>query len=181
MENKLKIIVICGSIREERMSIYPAKLIVEELKKMDVDAELVDLKKLKLPLYDGKSHNKNVDIWLKKNKDADGLVIVTPEYNNTFSSAIKNAIEYLDDEIEFKPVGLVGVSSGNFGGIRALMQLSPILRDFNAIDIPAQLYFPKVNELFNKNGKINDDILRRVKEFNEQMIWFTKALKSARN
>lgn len=182
MDGNLKIIVVCGTVREGRMSIHPAKLITEELKRMKIDTELVDLKELKLPLFDGESRNDDVDKWLKKAKECDALVLVTPEYNNMFAAALKNALEYLDDEIEFKPVGLASVSSGNLGGARALVHLSPIMRDFKAIDIPAQLYFPRINDMFNENGKLLDkEVLRRIKEFNEQLIWFAKALKNARD
>ena len=64
------------------------------------------------------------------------LSLVTPEYNNGYPGVLKNALDYFLPEYRRKPVGIVTVSSGGFGGINALAQLRLVLFLMGAYPIP---------------------------------------------
>jgi chromate reductase len=68
---------------------------------------------------------------------ADGLIICTPEYNNSVPGVLKNAIDWLSrlpkQPFSEKPVALMSVSTGSFGGARSQMALRPALVTLNAL------------------------------------------------
>src|SRR3954465_5545547 len=102
--DKLKIKVILGSIREGRVGEKVAKNLMTELSKRDdADYELVDLKDYPMPLFEEgtppsvreEAYDGVIGKWQKKIAEGDGYIFVTPEYNRTIPSGLKNAIDYL--------------------------------------------------------------------------------------
>ena len=64
-----------------------------------------------------------------KIKNAEGYISVTPEYNRSTSSALKNTLDYFLEEYYFKPSAIVSYSPGMFGGINAAQQLRLIFAE----------------------------------------------------
>src|SRR4051812_12849091 len=98
-----KIAVIVGSTREGRMSDKLAKWVAEEVKK-ESEVEIVDLRDYPMPFFEeavpprynpGRTPSPEVQKWLDKVGEFDGYVLVTPEYNRSMSSVLKNALENL--------------------------------------------------------------------------------------
>src|SRR5262245_64672377 len=87
---------------------------------------------------------------------ADSLIIVTPEYNHGYPGVLKNALDYLLPEYERKPVGLVTVSAGSFGGISCHAQLSLVLLAMGAIPLPENLPVSRVHDAFADDGTPKD-------------------------
>jgi len=80
-----------------------------------------------------------------------------------------------------KPVGICGVSSGIFGGARVVEQLRLISIEFHMVPIREALYFPNVQNLIDEKGAIRDESYHDlVKIFLDELIWYAKALKAAR-
>src|ERR1700722_1138798 len=83
------------------------------------DVAMVDLAELELPLLDEASHprlrqytKQHTREWSAMVDDADAFVFVTSEYNHGYPAALKNAIDYLHHEWQYKPVGFV-----SYGGV----------------------------------------------------------------
>jgi NAD(P)H-dependent FMN reductase len=101
----IKIEVIVGSTRQNRFCDKPANYLCEELKKEEgVEAELVDLKDWDLPFFNepigpmaskGEYKDPLVKKWAEKISEADGFMIVTPEYNHGYPAVLKNALDWL--------------------------------------------------------------------------------------
>ncbi len=106
---------------------------------------------------------------------AHGLVIVTPEYNNGYPGALKNALDYLLPELKRKPVGIVTVSAGGFGGISCLAQLRLVLLAMGAAPIPASLPVSKVGQSFSEEGPTDGDFGQRATRFIDELVWWTEA------
>lgn len=160
------IAVICGSVRNNRRSIWPAKLIYQKVLESGNEATLVDFNELSLPFVDSdpnpSSLNKqypyeNVEKWSAIADKADAFVIVTPEYNHGYSPVIKNALDWLYPEFENKPVGLAGVSDGQSGGLRAIEQLRPLMANFAMYDIQQAVGFRSVQDSFDEQGNALDE------------------------
>jgi chromate reductase len=93
---------------------------------------------------------------------ADGILIATPEHNHSFPGVLKNAIDwasrpYSDRTLTHKPVILQSASTGYMGGIRAQIQLRPVLAYFEM----HQMQFPEVivafaKEKFDESGNLVD-------------------------
>lgn len=194
MNNKsLNIKVIAGSTREGRFSDKAAAWIAEELKKQEgVAVEVLDLRDYDMPFFNEPSSpsfkqepykNEAVARFTKKIEEGDAFVIVTPEYNHGTSGVLKNALDWVYQEWNNKPVAFV--SYGGVGGARAVeqlrlnaieLQMAPIR---TAVHIPGEQYFPvvfgKVNarELFSSLSKQAEAMIA-------QLLWWTRALKNAR-
>ena len=86
------------------------------------------------------------------NSDAEGYIPVTPEYNHSASSAMKNTLDYFLEEFYFKPSAIVSYSPGIFGGVNAAQQLRLIFAELGAPAIPLSFVVPSPRGLRRKWG-----------------------------
>ena len=181
-----KIAVIVGSMRSERHGIKVAKWVVSKLKEKGHDVSLVDPLELNLPLLDKmykemESPPEKLQKLQKILKEADGYVPITPEYNHSFSSALKNTLDYFLEEYFFKPSAIVSYSMGPFGGVVAGNHLRQVLAELGASAIPSQLPISKVHETFDNDGKLLDDNYeKRFSKFLDEFEWYMSALTKQR-
>jgi len=181
-----KIAVIVGSVRSERQGIKVAKWIVKNLEGRNHEVSLVDPVQLQLPLLDKmykemKTPSENLKKLYTVIKDADGYIPVTPEYNHSVSSAMKNTLDYFLEEYFFKPSGIVSYSVGPFGGILAGNHLRQVLAEMGAPAIPSQLPISKVQEVFGDGGELLDkNYERRFERFFDEFEWYVNALSEQR-
>ena len=161
----LHIAVVCGSVRNNRRSIWPARFIRQRVIESGHESTLVDFEELPLPFVytdpSPSSLNKqypdvNVQKWSAIADAADAFIIVTPEYNHGYPGVLKNALDWLYPEFKGKPVGLVGVSDGINGGIRAVEALRPVMANFDMFDIGQAVLFRSVQDLFDAQGNLLD-------------------------
>lgn len=186
----LNIPVILGSVRDGRQSIFAAKLIVSKLQEAGIQTQLVDFKDLPLPFYDNEKMPvelypnypyENVMKWSKIAQEANGFVIIVPEYNHGYSGVLKNALDWLFKEFDRKPVGLVGVSSGTIAGARAVEQLRPIIENFTMFALRETVMFGKVGELFDEAGSLKDDkLLPNINGMIKALVFMAEAIKKAK-
>jgi NAD(P)H-dependent FMN reductase len=114
-------------------------------------------------------------------KDADGYIPVTPEYNHSTSSAMKNILDICLEEYFFKPSAIVSYSVGGFGGILAAQQLRIIFAELGAPSISSSFPISKVQNVFDENGKLLDESYdKRVNRFLDEFEWYIEALKNQR-
>src|ERR1700736_3368032 len=111
-------------------------------------------------------------------KEADGIILGTPEYHGSLSGVLKNALDLMGfDEFEGKMIGLVGVSGGSMGAFAALNTLRDIGRALHAWVIPEQASIPEAWKVFTEDGKIADPKLeKRLKEVGRQVARFARPL-----
>jgi NAD(P)H-dependent FMN reductase len=188
----LTIKVIVGSIREGRFGDKPANWIFEHAKKMEGwNVELLDLRDYQLPQFNeavspawvkGEYGNPDVDRWAGKIAEADGYIIVTPEYNHSFSSALKNNIDHLYKEWNKKAVGFVGY--GLSGGASAIQHLRGVAVELQMAPIRSEIYIPAPWNLTEKDGSLKAGVLDAYEKSAENLLvqldWWARALKAAR-
>src|SRR5687767_6722145 len=125
----MKIAILSSSIRINRNSHRVAKYFerfIHENKLADV--EILDLYEYQFPIFDErlrlmKDPTEEMLEFAEDILTADGIIIVTPEYNGGYPASLKNAIDLLYAEWKRKPIGLVTVSSGAFGGAQVMTSL----------------------------------------------------------
>lgn len=190
----MKLAIIVGSTRENRVSLRQAKWALGEAKFIagEHDWELVDLKEFDLPFMTepfSPMDNKRPELsegtkaYLEKMASADGFIIVTPEYNHGMPAPLKNAIDLIDYQLVKKPVAVM--SHGVVGGARANEQVRLVVNSsLGGLPIPAShTFYGKVGELISEDGiiaegqEINQKAARRVIE---SLVWYADALKTAR-
>jgi len=189
-----KIAVIIGSIHQGRQTDKLAAWAAKEVEKV-AEIEIVDLKDYPMPMYDEEGSprynpNRNpvpeVKKWLDKVAEFDGYVLVTPEYNRSTSSVIKNAIDYLDYQMEKKPVALV--AHGSTGGAQAVATLRIALPGVGAVTVPQALFFTdQVGGAIDEDGVLKEELQdnpygpqANLKTLAETLVWYADALKAAK-
>ena len=152
------------------------------VRRAEIETRLFDVKDFALPQDDyGQAIKGMFPEWRDAIIRADGLVIVTPEYNHGYPGALKNVLDLLLKEYIHKAVALVGVSEGPWGGTRVIEALVPMVRELGLAVTFADLNFPKVPDKFDQDGVLLDKAYeRRVKDFLDELVWMSRVLKWGR-
>lgn len=163
------------------MSEHAARLMTAELaKRPKVETELIDIARLPLPTDDAGTAIKDAGFAAKVNR-ADGLVIVSPEYNHGYSGLLKHILDSCLQEYIHKAVGIVGVSAGPFGGTRGIQDLLPVMRELGLVTIFWDVNFANVHKAFSPDGTLQDQaMLPRIDQFLKELIWMAKTLRHGR-
>ena len=180
---KLLLPVLLGTNRKERNSVHPAKWLVSEMeKRAEIETRLFDVRDFALPQDDyGQGLKDLFPEWRDTIIKADGLVIVTPEYNHGYPGSLKAVLDLLLREYIHKAVAFVGVSAGPWGGTRVIETMVPMVRELGLAVTFSDLNFPKVQNTFDAEGKILDPAAeKRAKDFLDELVWMSSTLKWGR-
>ena len=187
---KLKIAIIISTTRAARFGHKPAQWVQEiAAQRDDIDAEIVDLRDFPLPFFDevtsnawAPSQNPVAQRWQKKVAEFDGYIFVTAEYNHGVPAVLKNALDYAYPEWNKKAAGFVGY--GSVGGSRAVEHLRLIAAELQLATIRTGVYIQSADFMSVWKGgnelKNISHLQVGVKDMLDQLVWWTKALKSAR-
>jgi NAD(P)H-dependent FMN reductase len=181
-DNKsLFIPVILGTARKGRMSHAASRLLWQEVaKRPNLETELIDITALPLPIDDAGEAIKDSGFADKMDR-ADGLVIVSPEYNHGYPGLLKHVLDSCLKEYIHKAVGLVGVSAGPFGGARVIQNLLPVMRELGLVTVFWDVNFSSVQNVFDAEGSLLDQaFLRRIDKFLNELIWMATTLRYGR-
>lgn len=150
--------------------------------------DILDLREYNFPLFNERLRfQKNPPAaaldFAEKIKSADGVLIVTPEYNGGYPASLKNAVDLLYDEWHRKPVAISTVSSGNFGGSQVITSLQFSLWKMHAWTVPMMFPVPKVTEAFDENGNPADRLAIDVRagNFVKELLWCIEAESRMKN
>ncbi len=175
--------VLSASIRTGKKSDRVALFFMQYIKQHSLgEAELVDLEALELPLLQErlrllKEPPANLVSFAEKVKAADGIVLVTPEYNGGYPASLKNAIDALYDEWKRKPIGLCTVSAGPFAGMNVITSLQYVLWKIGALVVPAMFPVASVQNSFDESGQPADKAgtEKRAASFLAELTWHMDA------
>ena len=105
-------------------------------------------------------------------------MIVAPEYKNGYPGSLKNAFDYLEAGIlRRKPIGIVTVSSGGFGGLNCLAQLRLVCLALGGVPIPVTLPVSRVEDALDEQGGLRDPkFAAQASTFLDELVWYTEAL-----
>jgi NAD(P)H-dependent FMN reductase len=123
------------------------------------DVELVDLLELDLPFMDEPNHprlgqytHQHTKDWSARVRSADAFVFVMPEYNYGFTAPLKNAIDFLHTEWQYKPVGFVSYG-GVAAGTRAVQLLKPVVTTLKMTPLFEAVAIPFVGQFIDDEGE----------------------------
>jgi NAD(P)H-dependent FMN reductase len=132
-----------------------------------------------IPLYDGDVEAKGIPPAVTALKDriaaGDGLLLVTPEYNNSIPGVFKNAIDWLSRPpadvprvFRDRPVAVIGASPGGFGTILSQNAWLPVLRTLGTRPwFGGRLLVSRADKVFNEAGELIDE---KIKEQLQQFL-----------
>lgn len=185
----LTIKILTGSIRPGRFNIQPAQWIYGLAQQHpDINAELLDLEEIDLPFLDepalpaqGKYQKEHTKRWSAMIDEADGFIFVTPEYNHSFSPVLKNAVDYLFNEWNYKPVSFISYGS-LAGGARAVEHLRAVAGEVKMYDLREQILLPNYWDHVNEKGEyqFNERHVASAKEILDSLVFWAGIMKNAR-
>ncbi|WP_435010500.1 NADPH-dependent FMN reductase [Tundrisphaera lichenicola] len=184
----LNLLVVYGSVRIDRKGFGLARFLASTIRDRGHEATLIDPMEISLPLLDRmyKEHPKGeapevLERLAGQFRSADGVVIVSAEYNHSIPPALSNLLDHFLEEYFWKPSAIACYSAGPFGGVRAAMQLRAMLGELGMPSIPSLLPVPKIQDAFYENGLPKDEAYRkRADRFLGELEWYAEALRSAR-
>jgi len=173
--------IILGTARKGRQSEKAANYVLGEVKRAGLETELIDVRDYGIAATDNTPETPQAKKLSEKITRADGLIVVSPEYNHGYPGELKMMIDMLYAQYAQKPIGFCGVSAGPLGGGRAVEQLRQVAVELHMVPIREAIYFPNVYTLFDEKGNINDKAYaERARKFLEELTWYAKALKKGR-
>jgi len=184
----MNFVVMAGSVRSDRQGIKAARFVERALGARGHEVNLVDPCALKLPLLDRmyKEYDKGTAPEVLEKlatlyRAADGFVVVSGEYNHSVPPALSNLLDHFLEEYYFRPSAIVCYSTGQFGGVRAAMQLRAMLCELGMPSIPSLLPIPRVAEAVSDSGEAQAaHLTARFDRFADEFEWYARALASAR-
>ena len=108
--------------------------------------------------------------------NADAYILVSPEYNGSYSPAMKNLLDHFPKR-HHKPFGIVTASPGAMGGIRASQQLLQLVPALFGVASPYMLIIPAVDKKFSPDGDLLDESLQNgAHNFISEFLWLSEKL-----
>lgn len=182
----LKIGIVSGSVRNGRNGEAVANWMYDfattKRNEANVEYEIVDLADYKLPFLGEdttEDQGKAIAAWSEKMASFDGYIFVTPEYNHAIGGALKNALDFLNPELNNKAAGFVGY--GSLGGTRAHENLRLILGELQVADVRTAVTFSLMTDFVNMSEfKPADFHEANANQMLDQLISWSTALKTVR-
>ncbi|HEV7440613.1 MAG TPA: NADPH-dependent FMN reductase [Methylobacterium sp.] len=180
--------VILGTVRSDRQGIRAGKFLVAQLEARGHEAPLVDPEVLRLPLLDrmykeypkGEAPKALEDLATLFRR-ADAFVIVSAEYNHSIPPALSNTLDHFLEEFYWRPSAICCYSAGQFGGVRAAMQLRAMLPEMGMPSIPSLLPIPRIHKALDENGQPTEERLGKTAgTFLDELTWYAEALRAQR-
>lgn len=183
-ERKLFIPVLLGTPRKNRESGSVANWVCSKMRERDdIETQLFDVCDFELPHdHYGTEIGGDFPEWRDAIIKADGLVIVTPEYNHGYPGSLKSVLDLLLKEYIHKAVAFVGVSSGPWGGTRVIESCVPMVRELGLSVTFSDLNFPLIKTKFDDDGILLDSAYNeRISGFLDELVWMATTLRWGRD
>lgn len=185
-----KLEIIIASTRPGRVGPTIARWVDEAAREHGgfEEVELVDLAEVNLPFMNEPHHprlgrytHQHTRDWSAKVSEADAFVFVMPEYNYGYSAELKNAIDYLHQEWQYKPVGLVSYG-GVSAGTRAAQMIKQVVTTLKMTPVFEAVSIPFVHKLIDEEEGLvpNDVMVGSAKAMFDELVRVAAALRPLR-
>ena len=161
----VRLLGLCGSTRDGSLNRKLLRLAVREAEALGAEVDVVDLRALGLPIYDGDLEASGFPPAATELKErmgrAAGFLVASPEYNYSIPGGLKNAIDWASrpPRVPFaqKIALLMGTSPSVFGSLRGQLHLRECLTLLNVWVMPQQVLVPMGHRSFSPEGELLQD------------------------
>lgn len=156
----MHITIVLGTARTDNHSKRVARAVFEAFNTHDtVNAQFVDVRDhvehvATMPVWGTDGLDESLSQWKEISEHTDGFVFVLPEYNRGYPGEWKLLVDSIMKPYKGKPVAVVGVSTGIFGGARMMDHVKPVLVELGFVVGKTALHFTRVKEQFDERGDI---------------------------
>jgi chromate reductase, NAD(P)H dehydrogenase (quinone) len=165
----MRVIGISGSLRRDSYNTVLLRHAGELFKADGAEFEIYDGLREIPPYdedYDTKDAPESVSRIREAVRDADAVFFVTPEYNSSIPGALKNALDWISrpittNPLRYKPVAVIGASTGIFGAVWAQAELRKVLGAIGARVSEGEVAVGHAGERFDENGRLNEPNLEQ--------------------
>ncbi len=175
MKMRKIVLAISGSLRKESLTTKLLRVFGERAPE-SVEFRVADISKLPIYNQDLELPEPNFLLEFKEQiKPADGILLLTPEYNRSFPSVLKNALDWASRPQARpghgtwggKPAAIVGVTPYTLGAFGAVHHLRQVLTFLNMPTMQQpEFYLSRAEEKFDVNGKLIDEItIKHIDDF----------------
>ncbi|RFS16611.1 NADPH-dependent FMN reductase [Emticicia sp. C21] len=178
----MKIEIISGSPRQESVTARVATYLQKHLSEItDAEVGIIDVRDYELPFVQKvwTSVDAVPSEWKylgERMFSADAFILVTPEYNGSYSPAMKNLLDHFPKQLH-KPFGIVTASTGIMGGMRASQQVISLVAALFGIASPHMLIVPTVDKKFDAEGNLTDPtFFKAIEMFTNEYIWLVNKI-----
>jgi NAD(P)H-dependent FMN reductase len=163
MSEQTHVVGIAGSLRDASTTRVALAHALDAAAATGATTELVDLRTYDLPVFDPDDREAGDAPELTRHvREADAVLLATPMYHGSYSSALKTALDYCGfDEFENVTVGLLAVAGGSFP-ITALEHLRSVCRALDAWVLPYQAAVPRSKTAIQDGRFADGDVAERV-------------------
>jgi len=177
--------IIFAAATEHRQSYTElcARVVQTYTEEKGYETEIIDAQKeIQFCHANRKIDTPEARVLRKKLERAAGFILVAPEYNHGYPGDLKNLLDSFYDEYNRKPVGIVGVSSGDIGGARMVEQLRLVGIALQMVPLNSVIHFSTVKKLFDESGNFTGQSAydKRFEKFFGELEWYARALGEAR-
>lgn len=177
------ITLISGTNRPDSNTRRIADIVAQIYRDLGVDIRVLDLQELPAEIFSPAAYAEKPASFARFADgilQADGLVVVSPEYNGSIPGVLKLFIDHLKfpESFENRAVCFVGLSAGIWGALRGIEQLQHIFGYRNAFVFPQRVFLPGIGNAFDANGRLaNPDNQKRLREQASGFISFVEKLR----
>ncbi len=188
-----KLLIFAGSTRQHSFNRRLAAAAADLARAAGADVTHLELSTLDIPMYNADLEAQGTPpdvIRLKDTMDAHpAWIIVSPEYNGSYTGLLKNTIDWASspvkghavwgsrDPFAGKVVGLLSASNGMLGGLRSLSHLNPLLQNLQCWIAPKQFALGRASEAFADDGSLKSDAHRHsAQAVVDQVLWASSRL-----
>lgn len=183
----IRIAIILGSVREGRLTHKVAHFLFKRLQAATgIEPVLIDLAEHDIPILTGRWERQpdppeSLVALSGLLLQADALIFCSPEYHGSYSGVLKNAVDHFRKEFIRKPIGVVAVGAGKFGGINASTEMQQLILSLGAFPMPYKLLVPFIKEAFDPSGHpLREEIVQQTDRFVSEFLWFASAIYAAK-
>ena len=175
----LHVAALCGSLRgDESITRKALQVAADEIVAAGASIDLIELGGLDLPFREGPQdtadHPGTAELK-ERVKSADAILLGSPEYHNSVSGVLKNALDLLSaEELRGKLFGLLGVGGGEAGAINTLGHLRYIVRGVGGWSLPAQVSIANAWQAFDGDRITDEKIEKRLRSFAKELVRFAR-------
>ncbi len=173
------IVIISSSVRDGRQSHRVALFFQQFIDSRGLSKpEILDLKKYDFPMFEERLSRMDDpepewEAFADRVNRADGVLIVSPEYNGGYPASLKNVIDLMHKEWHRKPMAIATVSSGRYGGTQVITSLLFTLWKIGAWMVPAKYHVSNVATSYEEDGRSTNQELtdKLAGKFIDELVW----------